>query len=114
MTPKPLTTENIFSDIPKQLDDELLQTLFQNNSLRIERIVSKGHSSPIGEWYDQKWDEWVLLIQGRARLELDDQKMIDLNPGDHLLLSAHQRHRVDWTDPDVETIWLAIHTQTNL
>ena len=115
MKPKPLIVDNLYNDIPELPGDELLQTLFQNNSLRIERIVSKGHHCAINEWYDQDWDEWVLLIQGRARLQMQEQiKMIDLKPGDHLLLPAHQRHRVDWTDPDTETIWLAIHTQTNL
>ena len=114
MIHKPLITENIYNDIPEKLPNELLQILFQNNSLRIERIVSKGHSNPVNEWYDQDGDEWVLLIQGRARLQLAEQGMIDLKPGDHLLLPAHQRHRVDWTDPDIETIWLAIHTQESL
>ena len=114
MKPKSLIAENIYNNIPEKLNDEFFQTLFQNKSLRIERIVSKGHNSPVNEWNDQDWDEWILLIQGRARLQIDQQEMINLKPGDHLLLPAHQRHRVDWTDPDVETIWLAIHTQENL
>ena len=29
--------------------------------------------------------------------------------GDHLLIPRHVRHRVERTDPDRETIWLAVH-----
>ncbi len=105
--------ENIFNNIPTHLPDELLQTLLQKDSLHIERIVSNGHNTPTGEWYGQDLDEWVLVVQGRARLELDEQRMIELKTGDYILLPAHQRHRVDWTDPDIETIWLAIHFPIN-
>ena len=113
MKPESLVVDNLFSNIPEQLPEELLQTLLQVNALRIERIVSKGHSTPICEWYDQDWDEWILVVQGRAQLELDKGQIVDLKSGDYLLLPAHQKHRVNWTDSDVETIWLAIHFSRN-
>ena len=80
--------------------------------VRIERIVSYGQSSPEGFWYDQAWDEWVLLIQGSAELDLGEQ-CISLKPGDHLLIPAGQKHRVSKTDPDQPTIWLAAHFDTS-
>jgi cupin 2 domain-containing protein len=62
-----------------------------------------------GFWYDQPENEWVLLVQGAARLQLENREPIDLRPGDYVLIPAHQKHRVDWTDPNQETIWLAVH-----
>lgn len=99
---------NLFSDIPEQASQELFSTLLDNLHCRIERIVSYGQASPEGFWYDQAWDEWVLLIQGMAELDLDDRK-VALMPGDHLLIPAGQKHRVTMTAPDQPTIWLAVH-----
>jgi len=100
---------NILGDIPPTIrDDELLQTLLITASLRIERIVSHGHHSPAEFWYDQPRSEWVLLIQGAARLRFDD-RVLELRTGDFVEIPAHQRHQVEWTTPDEPTIWLAIH-----
>jgi cupin 2 domain-containing protein len=100
---------NIFTDIPVPLKEELFQTLLSNPALKIERIVSKGHNSPSDFWYEQPEDEWVLLLQGQARLQFSDQRCVELVAGDYLLIPAHCRHRVDWTIADIETVWLAIH-----
>jgi cupin 2 domain-containing protein len=103
---------NLFTDIPAHLPQERFQTLFANPQLTIERIVSKGHASPQGFWYDQAWDEWVLLLKGGAGVQIEsDPETITLGPGDALLLRAHVRHRVQWTDPAGETIWLAVHAR---
>ena len=100
---------SIFADIPKQLPEELCQTLLSKASIRIERIVSKGHSSAKDFWYDQAQDEWVLLLQGQARLNFFDGHAIDLATGDYLLIPAHCKHQVAWTEQSTETVWLAIH-----
>lgn len=103
---------NLFADIPPdQAKEEWFTPLLQRPECRIERIVSYGQASPEGFWYDQAWDEWVLLIQGVAELDLAGQP-VTLNPGDHLLIPAGQKHRVIRTDPDQPTIWLAIHFDT--
>lgn len=99
---------NLFSDIPPRSEEELFSTLLEKPGVRIERIVSYGQASPEGFWYDQAWDEWVLLIQGSAELDLVDRQ-ISLTPGDHLLIPSGQKHRVSKTDPDQPTIWLAVH-----
>ena len=66
--------------------------------------------TPPGEWYDGNVDEWVVVLRGRARLRVEDEADVrDLYPGDHLLLRAHVRHRVEWTDDAGPTIWLAVH-----
>lgn len=99
---------NIFASLPEHSDHELFTTLLSQSDCRIERIVSYGQSSPEGFWYDQAWDEWVLLVQGAAELDLVE-RTVALTPGDHLLIPAGQKHRVTKTDPDQPTIWLAIH-----
>jgi len=104
---KPLT--NLFADLPTELPAELLQTLVERPGLRIERIVSHGHASPEGFWYDQAENEWVIVLAGAATLRLaDPDELLELKPGDFLSLPAHRRHRVEWTTPDEPTIWLAV------
>lgn len=102
--------ENIFSKIPKLIPDELFQTLLSNKQIKIERIISKGHSSSVNDWYDQIQDEWVILLEGQAKLQFENNTtLFYLNPGDYLFIPAHTKHRVHWTDPDKVTVWLAIH-----
>ncbi len=101
---------NLFSDIPKNLSGELIETLLQTSGLRIERIVSNGHCSPEGFWYDQDDNEWVILLKGRAVLRFEAQaEDITMNPGNYIHIKKHRRHRVEWTDPEQETVWLAVH-----
>jgi cupin 2 domain-containing protein len=101
---------NVLADIPGALPQELCQTLLNAAHVRIERIVSRGHASPQGFWYDQDEHEWVLLVSGRARLRFDgEDSLVELSPGSYINIPAHRRHRVEWTDPDQSTVWLAIH-----
>lgn len=101
---------NLFTDLPVEMRDESVQEILSRPNLKIERIVSRGHCSPEGFWYDQKADEWVVLVQGSAGLEFEDQDAIlELKPGDHLMIPAHRRHRVAWTSDTEDTIWLAVH-----
>jgi cupin 2 domain-containing protein len=50
-----------------------------------------------------------VLLKGAARPRFDGEEPIDLRPGSFVNIPAHQRHRVEWTDPSELTIWLAIH-----
>jgi len=93
--------------------DELFTTLAALPGLRIERIVSTGQSSPDNFWYDQEWDEFVLLVAGAATLQVEGGSDRLLSPGDWVLLPAHTRHRVAATAATTATggptVWLAIH-----
>ena len=100
--------KNLLSPVPAHLPDELTEILLVATNVRVERIVSHGHVSPTDFWYDQDQQEWVLLVQGAARLRFED-KLVEMRAGDFLSIAAHQKHRVDWTTPDAPTIWLAIH-----
>lgn len=101
--------DNLLKHIPENLPVELFQTLWSKEELKIERIISRGHSTPDGQWYCQDWDEWVLLLQGEAQLAYENNQTINLKPGDYLLIPAHTRHRVAWTASEENTLWLAVH-----
>jgi len=78
--------------------------------VKVERIVSLGHSSPDNEWYDQEENEWVILVKGSAGLLFEGNEEVNvLESGDYINIPSHTRHRVEWTDPDTETVWLVIH-----
>jgi cupin 2 domain-containing protein len=100
---------NIFEAIPEQLDEELLDIIATGKNVRIERIVSQGHSSPASGWYDQQQHEWVIVLQGEAVVCYESGEQYRLKPGSYLDIPAHTRHKVKWTDPQVKTIWLAVH-----
>ncbi len=101
-------TKNLFTDIPQDLDTEVFDTLLQSGDTRIERIISKGHKSPESGWYDQEQHEWVMLLEGAATITFESGKETNLNKGDYLNIPAHTKHKVLWTDPSCETIWLAV------
>jgi cupin 2 domain-containing protein len=111
---------NIFSDLPtfgeyacrarSTTESEQFFQLLARPGLRIERIVSTGQASPPGFWYDQADGEWVLLLEGAARLRFaDEAEPRELAPGDFVDIAPQRRHRVEWTLPGQPTIWLAIH-----
>ena len=105
-----MAEKNIYSDIPGDCPDELLQTVLRAESVRIERIVSHGHISPEGFWYDQEQAEWVAVLMGAARLRFEgDEDAMEMRPGDFVNIPAHRRHRVEWTTPAEPTVWLAVH-----
>jgi len=102
--------KNLLAGIPLSGRDELFEELLRGGEFRVERIVSQGQATPASEWYDQATDEWVLLVAGAARLRFAQPDEIhEMRPGDYLNIPARQRHRVDWTDPDNPTVWLAMH-----
>ena len=101
---------SLLGDVPSALAEELIEELVRTPGVRLERIVSRGHRTPEGEWYDQEWNEWVIVLSGRATLRVEgESEVIALGAGDSLLLPAHVRHRVEWTDPAVNTVWVALH-----
>ena len=105
---------NLFAPIPPEITEEIIQVLLATGNFRLERIVSSGQATPPGEWYDQDTHEWVALLTGAAGLRFEDEaEPRVLRPGDYLLIPAHRRHRVEWTDPETPTVWLALHYPEN-
>ncbi len=101
---------NLLCPFETRPECEVFETLATDHHFLFERIISYGHTTPCGHWYDQPRDEWVVLLSGAARLRFEgDDDAVELGPGDALLIPAHCRHRVEWTKPDGETVWLAVH-----
>jgi len=97
---------NLFRPLPASGGEEHFETLAGAAGVRVERIVSHGHRTPAGQWYDQHDDEWVCLLQGHAELQFDDGTSLAMVAGDWLLIPARRRHRVAGTSRPA--VWLAV------
>jgi len=108
-----MTSANLFDDLPdKATTEEIVGQLLTSTNVRIERIVSSGQASPPGFWYDQPQAEWVLLMQGSAEIRFEDEPTVRaLKAGDYLYIAPHRRHRVERTQTQPLTVWLAIHIE---
>jgi cupin 2 domain-containing protein len=106
---------NLLSSLPDASVGEITEALLSARGVRLERIVSHGQVSPPGYWYDQDEAEWLLVLNGSARLAIAGEREDRLlREGDALFLPAHCRHRVTWTDPDIPTVWLALFIDAGL
>lgn len=99
--------KNIFN-LPFNLDNEFIETLAEGRSFRLERIVSKGHTTASRKWYDQHEDELVILLSGEAEIMYDDMSCDFLLKGDILLIPAHKKHIITYTSENPECVWLAL------
>ena len=105
-----MKTHNLFVPPRGVWTEEVTEELVRGEGFVMERIFTAGQVTPEGEWYDSPRGEWVVLLSGAARLQLEeDSRPIEMRPGDYLSIPAHCRHRVQWTDPDLPTVWLALH-----
>ena len=104
-----METGDLYQNIPRELPQEMMECLAQGANIRIERIVSKGHRSEPGFWYDQPENEWVLLVKGEAQLRFEEgDRLLHLTEGMYINIPAHDKHRVEWTSENIETVWLAV------
>ncbi len=102
---------NLYKNLPHDISEETFEDLLCHENLRIERIVSHGHTSPEDGWYNQAEHEWVLVLKGAGEITFENGSIRRLETGDHLNIPAYTKHRVSWTDPNIETIWLAVFYQ---
>lgn len=93
-------------------NSEFFERLLDIKHGYVERIVSKAHSSPEGFWYNQENDEWVIVLQGSAIIQFEEQN-VELQKGDYIFIPAQKKHRVSYTSSEPECIWLAIHGKIN-
>ena len=102
---------NLFADLSAaSAGEEAFSEIFARPGLKIERIVSQGQVSPSEFWYDQAWNEWVVVLRGSATFQFEDEPATRaLGEGDYVFIPARKRHRVEWTDPQQPTVWLAVH-----
>jgi cupin 2 domain-containing protein len=105
-----MVIKNIFLDLPQVMIEEISEALLDTQHFRLERIISVGQRTLPGEWYDQDTNEWVILLSGSAGLLFEGEKeACVMLPGDYVHIPAHRRHRVEWTEPEQKTVWLALH-----
>ena len=104
-----MDTGNIYNLIPDDLSNEVFEILAQNTTVSIERIISRGHTSPETGWYDQDKAEWVIVLTGEASIAFEHDTVVELKPGDYINIPPHKKHKVISTSSDPETIWLAVH-----
>lgn len=117
---------NILDNIPPNLPSEVSEDILAGKGVRIERIVSKGHTTDDtlgeGKWYSQDEDEWIILLKGEGEIVFQDEGRRNKDPkgdegslrlkeGDYLYIPRGTKHRVSWTTPDETTVWLAIFFQ---
>lgn len=105
---------NILGALPDASAAEVFEPLWRQGGVLIERIVSQGQRSAPDTWYEQEQNEWVMLVKGAARLRWGDGSETVLSEGDYVAIPALRKHRVEWTDPNQETVWLAIHLPSDL
>jgi len=106
---------NLLAPLPSVTEAEVFETLIEQRGFHLERIVSTGQATPPGQWLSQDRHEWVLLVVGSAALRFDGSaENLVLKPGDYVMIPAGCRHRVEWTDPNQPTVWLALHYPPNL
>ena len=109
---KKLKLGNIFTKIPRKKDSEIFEVLIEGKNFNIERIISYGQVTTKGEWLKQAHDEWVMVLAGEGRLKLRGKtQLVTLKSGDYVLIPANTSHRVEWTSPRKQTIWLAVHAK---
>ncbi len=65
----------ILSDVPSSIPDEIFNDIIATENVRIERILSHGHSSPEQGWYDQDENEWVMVLEGQGVIEFEDGRV---------------------------------------
>jgi cupin 2 domain-containing protein len=52
----------------------------------------------------------VIVLKASAGLQFEDEPATrTLRVGDYVFIPARKRHRVEWTEPEQPTVWLAIH-----
>jgi len=102
---------NILENIILDKSSEEFMDLISTKKVRIERIVSNGQTSEENFWYDQDENEFVIVLEGNAVLEIEEEgeiKTVELNKNDYINIKAHTKHRVAYTDTSKPTVWLAV------
>lgn len=95
---------NLFAQAAPPSEGERFEELLRHRNLVVERILSS--SSPVKVPYVQSQDEWVVLLQGEARLVVAGETCV-LTAGDYLFLPAGVTHSVE--SVSTGALWLAVH-----
>lgn len=93
---------NVFKNIKFSEEREIEEKIYEDESLKIIRTMSLNQ---VTGFYDQEELEIVFLLKGKAQIEYEDGRRIDLGEGDSLVIEPHEVHRVSWQE---KAVWLCI------
>lgn len=93
---------NVFKNIKFSEEREIEEKIYEDDSLKIIRTMSLNQ---VTGFYDQEELEIVFLLRGKAQIEYEDGRRLDLRDGDSLVIEPHEVHRVSWQE---EAVWLCI------
>ncbi len=93
---------NVFKNIKFSNDGEIEEKIYEDESLKIIRTMSLNQ---VTGFYDQEELEIVFLLRGKAQIEYEYGRRLDLREGDSLVIKPHEVHRVSWQE---EAVWLCI------
>jgi cupin 2 domain-containing protein len=83
---------------------ETFTTLLKHKNIKINRIISASNIESLE--YNQKEDEWLVLLEGEATLLVDGKKK-QLTKGETLFIPAKIPHTILKTCTG--TVWLTVH-----
>ena len=86
--------------------EEIFNNLLSHKNVKINKIISPPNF--VSEQFIQDEDEWVILLQGSAILEIN-QKITKLVKDSYIFIPAKSPHTILSTEPNIKTIWLAVH-----
>ena len=98
---------NLYQDATPPESGERFDTLLSHGGMTIERIVSTSKLE--SQLYVQEQDEWVVLLQGEALLDVDGAQ-VALRAGGYVFLPSRTPHRVLRVSDGA--MWLAVHWRT--
>lgn len=93
---------NIFKNIKFSKDGEVEEKIYEDEGIKVIRTLSLDQ---VTDFYDQEELEIVFLLKGKAQIEYEDGRRLDLGEGDSLLIRPHEIHRVSWQE---RAVWLCI------
>ena len=65
---------NLYAIEFKGSDEELFYNILSTENIHIEKIVSYGQITPIDNPYIQNHNEWAMVLDGKAKLKLDNDE----------------------------------------
>jgi len=90
----------------------IIETLFENQSIKIDRVTVRGQITPRDEFPDEPSYEFIHLIKGHLVLEYQERSgrpnKISLRPSEFAIKSPQERTRADFTSLDEDTVYLKI------
>ena len=93
---------NIFKNIRFSSEDEIEEKIYEDDGIKVLRTMSLDQ---VTDFYDQEELEIVFLLKGKAQIEYEDGRRLDLGEGDSLVIRPHEIHRVSWQE---KAVWLCI------